>query len=126
MVLGCAQHTPDATFQLSPCFVAASVLATRFTALPKTWSKKVIPAPSAWTASGLVLQGEVWEVLKTKLQTGTEDGFCCLVAEDAAQPAGIVGIVEVSLQGEKVGLLGVLSPYLSYEGNVLSSSYHVD
>jgi hypothetical protein len=30
------------------------------------------------------------------------DGFCCLVASSAQDPDSIVGVVEVSLQGEKV------------------------
>ena len=48
------------------------------------------------------MQGEVWAILNNKLTTAAEDGFCCLVAESAARPAGLVGIVEVSLQSEKV------------------------
>lgn len=48
------------------------------------------------------MQGEVWEILQSKLQTASEAGFCCLVAEAAARPAGIVGIIEVSVQSEKV------------------------
>lgn len=32
-----------------------------------------------------------------------KDGFCCLVASAASDPDKIVGVVEVSLQGEKVG-----------------------
>ena len=56
----------------------------------------------------VLLQGEIWEVLKTKLQTGIDDGFCCLVAEDASKPAGILGIIEVSLQNEQVCSVDVL------------------
>lgn len=49
-----------------------------------------------------VMQGEVWQLLKNKLSVGPMDGYCCLVAEDAMQPAGVLGTVEVSLQSEQV------------------------
>ena len=40
--------------------------------------------------------------LQQKLKYTHKDGFCCLVATSAADPDRIVGVVEVSLQGEKV------------------------
>ena len=47
-------------------------------------------------------QGEVLAGLQQKMKYSDKDGFCCLVAASAADPARIVGVVEVSLQGEKV------------------------
>ena len=41
--------------------------------------------------------------LQQKMKYSDRDGFCCLVAASAADPTRIVGVVEVSLQGEKVG-----------------------
>lgn len=59
-----------------------------------------LPADSALTHFDL--QGEVWQLLKNKLSVAPMDGYCCLVAEDATRPAGVLGTVEVSLQSEQV------------------------
>lgn len=40
--------------------------------------------------------------MKGKMDTAAEDGFCCLVAEHATKPSGLLGVIEVSLQAEKV------------------------
>lgn len=40
--------------------------------------------------------------LQQKMKYSHKDGFCCLVASAASDPDTIVGVVEVSLQGEKV------------------------
>lgn len=41
--------------------------------------------------------------LQQKLKYSERDRtFCCLVAESAAQPHALAGVVEVSLQGEAV------------------------
>ena len=47
-------------------------------------------------------QGEVLAGLQQKMKYSHSDGFCCLVASTAADPGRIVGVVEVSLQGERV------------------------
>lgn len=49
-----------------------------------------------------VWQGEVLSGLQQKMKYSHKDGFCCLVASAASDPDNIVGVVEVSLQGEKV------------------------
>ncbi len=55
-------------------------------------------------------QGEVLAGLQQKLKYAErERTFCCLVAESAAQPGALAGVVEVSLQGEPVRAL-VLAP----------------
>ncbi|EIE24293.1 acyl-CoA N-acyltransferase [Coccomyxa subellipsoidea C-169] len=48
-----------------------------------------------------VFQGEVLSGLQQKMKYSHKDGFCCLVASAASDPDKIVGVVEVSLQGEK-------------------------
>ncbi|BDA46003.1 hypothetical protein COCOBI_08-0950 [Coccomyxa sp. Obi] len=48
-----------------------------------------------------VFQGEVLSGLQQKMKYSHKDGFCCLVASAASDPDTIVGVVEVSLQGEK-------------------------
>lgn len=48
------------------------------------------------------VQGEVLSGLQQKMKYSHKDGFCCLVASAASDPDTIVGVVEVSLQGEKV------------------------
>ena len=47
-------------------------------------------------------QAEVLSVVRAKTSHRPQEGFLCLVAEDARNPAGIVGVVEVSLQSGKV------------------------
>jgi len=48
-------------------------------------------------------QGEVLAGLQQKLKySERERTFCCLVAESAARPGALAGVVEVSLQGEVV------------------------
>jgi len=48
-------------------------------------------------------QGEVLAGLQQKLKySERERTFCCLVAECAARPGALAGVVEVSLQGEAV------------------------
>lgn len=49
-------------------------------------------------------QGEVLSGLQQKMKYSHKDGFCCLVASAASDPDTVIGVVEVSLQGEKVHL----------------------
>lgn len=45
------------------------------------------------------MQGEVLAGLQQKLKYSRDEGFCCLVAQAST---GIVGVVEVSIQGDQV------------------------
>ncbi len=47
------------------------------------------------------LQGGCLSALQEKLKY-TKDGFCCLVATSTSEPDRVRGVVEISLQGEKV------------------------
>ena len=48
-----------------------------------------------------MLQGGCLSSLQEKLKY-TKDGFCCLVVTSASEPDTVRGVVEISLQGEKV------------------------
>lgn len=48
------------------------------------------------------LQAEVLSQVRQKTRYSAQDGFACLVAEDARDPKGIVGVVEVGIQAGKV------------------------
>ncbi|KAK9806526.1 hypothetical protein WJX73_007064 [Symbiochloris irregularis] len=70
-------------------------------------------------------QGEVWQLLKNKLSVAPADGYCCLVAEDAVRPAGVLGTVEVSLQSEQEELSALRSKGLEDQGYAYLTSIAV-
>ncbi|KAK9806915.1 hypothetical protein WJX72_007351 [[Myrmecia] bisecta] len=48
-----------------------------------------------------IFQAEVLASLRQKLKYADRDNFVCLVAEDRHNPAGVLGVVEVSIVSEK-------------------------
>ena len=48
------------------------------------------------------LQAEVLPQVRQKMSVDSRQGFIVLVAEDARNPEGIVGVVEVGIQSGKV------------------------
>ena len=50
----------------------------------------------------MCVQAEVLSGIRQKLSYAPQDGFTCLIAENATKPAEILGVVEVSLQTGKV------------------------
>lgn len=61
------------------------------------------PAQRAPLNKPTTVQAEVLAGLKEKLKYSPQEGFVCLVAENATNPQGITGVVEISLQAQKVG-----------------------
>lgn len=70
-------------------------------------------------------QGEVWGIMKGKMDTAAEDGFCCLVAEHATKPSGLLGVIEVSLQAEKEEMMALASRGLEEKGYAYLTSMAV-